>query len=423
MLIDLTPNRPVAGGFMLATHDGRVVLVRGAVPGERVRVRVERVRKGVAWASVVDVLEPSADRRVARCDLECGGSAYAHIAYPRQLALKAEVIADAFRHLGGMELDLPVAVAASPEDGYRLLARLHLQGRRWGFFREGSHALCDAGATGQIAAASLEAIGRFQEMAPDLFSRSAALVLAENIAATERVLHFELHAAATAAGVSVALPPDISGVTASPTGRPLRSIAGREAVEDTAASVFAGPPPIDGATTWRRRPTSFFQANRYFLGALVRRVLDAVDTDAVADLYAGVGLFGVALAARGARVVAVESDASSGADLVDNARPFSGRLHVVRATVEDALAPVASASFDVAVVDPPRTGMSPAARAALVEHQPRRIVYVSCDPPTLARDSAKLIESGYRLEGLDAFDLFPNTPHVEVVAVFDSRSS
>jgi tRNA/tmRNA/rRNA uracil-C5-methylase (TrmA/RlmC/RlmD family) len=121
--------------------------VAGAIPGERVVARVERVAKAVAHADTVDVLTASPDRRPA-ADWRCGGRDYAHVAYERQRALKSEIIADAFRRLARLPLATLPPVMPSEERGYRLRARLHASGGRLGFFREGSHALCDAGATG-----------------------------------------------------------------------------------------------------------------------------------------------------------------------------------------------------------------------------------------------------------------------------------
>ena len=171
----------------------------------------------------------------------------------------------------------------------------------------------------------------------------------------------------------------------------------------------------------RRQPESFFQANRFLLAALVTSVIDAVPSEGeVLDLYAGVGLFAVALAAAGhLEITAVEGDRTSGTDLRRNATPFAPRLaaHVMR--VEDYLASRSRAPAACIVVDPPRTGFSKEAADAIVRHGARRIVYVSCDAPTLARDARRLLDHGYSLTSIRAFDLFPNTPHVETLAVFD----
>ncbi|MBW8895467.1 MAG: TRAM domain-containing protein, partial [Acidobacteria bacterium] len=133
-------EKPAAGGRMIARHEGQILLVAGAIPGERVTVTIDRVEKRLAFASTVSVDGPSADRREAHDPL-CGGCVYAHIAYPRQIALKAEIIADAFVRIGKIPLADTVTVQPSPESGYRLRARLHVRGNDAGFYREGTHAL------------------------------------------------------------------------------------------------------------------------------------------------------------------------------------------------------------------------------------------------------------------------------------------
>jgi 23S rRNA (uracil1939-C5)-methyltransferase len=169
----------------------------------------------------------------------------------------------------------------------------------------------------------------------------------------------------------------------------------------------------------RRRPESFFQANRFLVPDLVTSVLDVVGPDGrVLDLYAGVGLFAVSLAASGRRgITAVEGDRSSGADLQRNAGAFGDAIVVALESVEAALRrrhdPVATV-----IVDPPRTGLSADALAGIVRLRARQIVYVSCDPATLSRDARRLLDAGYSLESLRAFDLFPNTAHVESLGVF-----
>jgi 23S rRNA (uracil1939-C5)-methyltransferase len=150
--VELEIEKPAAGGRMLARHQGQVILVQGAIPGERVRARIGRVERQLAFAETVDVLNASADRRQPQLDPACGGCLYAHIGYERQRGLKGEVVRDAFARLGRIETDAP-SVAPSPEQGYRMRARLHVRGDRVGFYREGTHELCEAAATGQLDAA------------------------------------------------------------------------------------------------------------------------------------------------------------------------------------------------------------------------------------------------------------------------------
>ena len=174
-----------------------------------------------------------------------------------------------------------------------------------------------------------------------------------------------------------------------------------------------------GAGELHRHPESFFQANRYLLPQLVGAVIDAVPDDGeILDLYAGVGLFSVTLAATGReRIVAVEGDRASGSDLRRNAAACGAAVRAILGSVEQYVQSRTRAPATV-IVDPPRAGISREAMQAIVRLGAARMVYVSCDPATMARDARRLVDGGYRLESLRAFDLFPNTPHVETMGVF-----
>ena len=163
---------------------------------------------------------------------------------------------------------------------------------------------------------------------------------------------------------------------------------------------------------------SFFQGNRHVLGELVNRVIARVPDGTVIDLYAGVGLFAVSLAARGLRtIVAVEGDRSSARDLDTNAGAYGGSIAVEHFPVEEFFRRRQVMRLDTLVLDPPRTGISGEAMSGILGIKPSRIVYVSCDLATVARDVRRLVEAGYALEHVEAFDLFPNTAHVETLVV------
>jgi 23S rRNA (uracil1939-C5)-methyltransferase len=408
---------------MLARHDGRVVLVSGAIPGETVVARVESVSKKVILAATVDVVEASPDRRAPHCDPACGGSAYAHIAIDRQRLLKAEVVADAFRRIGRLPLDAPVAVAASPERGYRLRGRLQLQRRRAGFFLERSHRLCDAGPTAQFRDDTLDVVGLVIDWLGDEADACESIVVGENVTASDRVLHLEPiegRDVSHLAGRAVAIG-GLTGVTTVSRGR-MVLVAGEGRVTDTAGDLCGDAGLLPDTVTWTRTAASFFQGNRFLTGALLQQVLRHVRGRRVLDLYAGVGLFSVGLAARGADVLAVEGDDVSAADLELNASRWGSKLTTRQSAVEAALLTLPPGRCDTVVLDPPRTGASSEAVAGVIALGAGRVVYVSCDPATLARDAALLVAGGYRLASIEAFDLFPNTPHVETLAVFDRVS-
>jgi 23S rRNA (uracil1939-C5)-methyltransferase len=419
-LLTLDVERPAAGGRMLARHDGQVVLVWGAIPGERVRARVERAGRGVLFADTVDVVSPSDDRRSEGYDRTCGGNVLAHIDYPRQLALKAEVVADAFARIGRLRLPSAPEIAGSPERGYRMRARLHVRGGRIGFYREGTHELCPPGATGQLRGETCEWLEHVGEvLGRDRLSGLAGLELAENIAGDERACHLDLRAGAEPARFA-ALASGLVGLSAGlADSREDEVIAGVPAVRDV---LHVREGDRSSALRLRRGVRAFFQANRFLLEPLVRHVVSLAGPGPVVDLYAGVGLFGLSLAAAGCdHVTLVEEDPAGGRDLQDNAEPFGRRVRVERRRVEAFLArgPSPAGGSATVIVDPPRTGVSRQACAGLVRWKPRRVVYVSCDAATLARDGRALADGGYELTAVSGMDLFPNTAHVEIVAVFD----
>ncbi|MEO8480949.1 MAG: TRAM domain-containing protein [Acidobacteriota bacterium] len=416
-ILELTVEKPVAGGRMLARHEGRIVLVAGAIPGERVRARVERRVKQTLFAAVSEVLEASPHRREPFCNPRCGGLTYAHVAIAYQPVLKADVVSDAFRRIAGVTVAPPI-VWPSPEEGYRLRARLHLQGGQAGFLLEGSHSLCDAAATRQLRDAVLPAVEALLSALGPARSLCDAVTVSENVNGSECVCHLELREGARLGHVDVVLPAGVTGVTAQ-TGRRVSVVAGQPTITERASGLFPRGSPIAPSTQWTRSAAAFFQGNRFLTGDLVALVLSQAQGGRAIDAYAGVGLFAVALAARGLAVTAVEGDAISGEDLESNASSSVTGFQVVRASVEEALPTMGPGTVDTLVLDPPRTGASPEALTAVVRLNAPRLVYVSCDPATLARDAKGLLGAGYRLKSVTGFDLFPNTPHIESVAVFD----
>src|SRR5688500_3354336 len=314
-LLTLDIEKPAAGGRMLARHHGQVVLVSGAIPGERVSARVERAGKGVIYADTAQVLSASPDRRGDVGDWRCGGTVLAFIDYPRQLRLKGQIIQDALARIGRVPLASPPEVIGSPEHGYRMRARLHAANGRVGFFREGTHVLCGAAPTRQLADATNAWLVRVEELlARDSLSGLAAVELSENIGG-ERACHLELHAGVDASGYT-ALAEGLTGLSAARADRAgVEVLAGTPSVVDSLAipgtpegAPSAGHPvqssvghPFKGAVVRLQRDVrAFFQGNRFLLESLVHHVRSLVGPGPVVDLYAGVGLFGLSLAAAGA---------------------------------------------------------------------------------------------------------------------------
>lgn len=411
--VELVIERPAAGGRMIARHEGRVVFVAGAIPGERVRARLDRPRGGTLFATTVAVLDPSPDRREPGPDPACGGRDFAHIALDRQRALKSEIVVDAFRRLARVPLEHPPTVHGSPEEGYRMRARLHVAGGRIGFYREGTHEICDPGCSRQLRDETLEAIrdvGR--SVGATGTPPRGSLEIAENRDASERALLLDLTSEALPRGAVADLlaTRGVSGIGIAQAGR-LVAERGSPLVGDVIALG-------DTSLRLQRHVRGFFQGNRFLLDILVARTLSHVPEGPLADLYAGVGLFGLGHAALGrGRVLAVEGDPSSAVDLSANAAPFGSAVEVVEASVEAVLARPSVLDGRTVLADPPRTGLSPAALDAIAQAKPRRLVYVSCDIATLARDIARLAPSGLEVASVEVFDLFPGTAHVETLAV------
>jgi 23S rRNA (uracil1939-C5)-methyltransferase len=244
----------------------------------------------------------------------------------------------------------------------------------------------------------------------------SGIEVAENIPGDQRACHLDLHAGADPASYAM-ISDGLVGVSAERADRPgVVRLAGTPIVTD---SIRVDDEPASMVSIGRDA-RAFFQGNRYLIEPLVRHVVGLVPRATVFDLYAGVGLFGLSLAAAGAeRVIAVEGETVTGADLVRNAAPFGSRVTALRRSVESYLGSlvrndVADATL---IVDPPRTGISKDAIAHIIRLQPSRLVYISCDVATLARDTKSLHDAGYSLIQINGIDLFPNTAHVETIAV------
>jgi tRNA/tmRNA/rRNA uracil-C5-methylase (TrmA/RlmC/RlmD family) len=411
----LQVEKPAVGGRMIARADGQIVLVAGAIPGEHVSARVERLGKGVLYASTVAVDEPSPDR-IEAVDAECGGCLYAHITYERQLAIKSQVIADAFSRIARVPMPAGVSVASSRPAGYRMRARLHRSGRRFGYFREGTHDLCDPRSTQQLLPATCDIVDRLGEELKQQGNTSVdGLEVMENLDASERAVHLHgAHAQGPAVRADRLSREGVTGFTAAVLSGGWRTLHGRPIVSDRI--------DLENGDSFevQRHVLAFFQGNRFLLRDLVAHVVGQVPPESrTADLYAGGGLFAVAAARSvGAQVTAVEGDHLSAQDLFANVAASGNGLVVAAHRPVESFVKEAAAGFDVVIVDPPRTGMSRDALDGCARLAARRIVYVSCDVATLARDARRLVDGGYDLERLDAFDLFPLTPHVECVAIF-----
>ena len=398
-LLELEVGAVAAGGACVArAPDGRVVFVRHAIPGERVRAVVTQTTKTFLRADAVEVVTASTNRVAPPCPYaqpgRCGGCDWQHVALPRQRLLKAELVVEQLRHLAGITRDVVVEEVPGDVEGLRWRTRVQFavdRAGRPGLHRHRSHdlELVDACC---IATDDVEAVGAERLTWPG--AQSVEVIAA----GAQRVVHVT--------GRIADLPDVAAGIVVN--DRPRRVPHGvRHEVLGRAYEVSAG---------------GFWQVHPGAATVLAQAVLDGLDPqagDRVVDLYAGVGLFAALLGVRvggDGSVLALEGDARACADAARNTAD-QPHVKVRTAAIDAALVAARVGRPDLLVLDPPRAGAGREVAAAIVDLRPRRVAYVACDPATFARDLRVFLDAGWHLSSLRAFDIFPMTEHVEVVAV------
>jgi len=399
--IDLRLEGMAYGGDAFGRDaNGRMVFVPFALPGERVAAQVIEAHAHWCRARLLEVLEPSADRVVPRCRHfgACGGCHYQHIDPAAQPAIKHAIVRSQLERLGGF-VDPPVSPTVPSPSAWN--TRNHMQfslapDGRLGFQAAHSHDVIPVAECHLPEQAIDEIWPALQlERVPGL--ERVALRTADD----ETQIIFQ---AESDPDVDLELDLRASAVWLSPYG----------------AHILAGDPAlVFDVRGWlfRVHAGSFFQVNSALTPVLVDLVLDGLQVapgQTVFDLYAGVGLFSRFAAERGAQVQAVELSASACDDFAFNLDDLES-VSLYQASVEQAL-PSLLPHPDAVVVDPPRAGLGREIVSALISQAPARLVYVSCDPSTLARDGRILSGAGYRLERVTPVDLFPQTFHIETVS-------
>jgi len=410
---ELVPEKLVYGGAALGHAQGRTVLVPFALPGERLEVESVRTAKGVVHARPIRILEAASQRISPPCPYfaRCGGCHYQHLPSERQTASKVEILRETLRRLGKIEWESDITVHAADPWSYRNQAQLKVAGMpdgqvELGFFEAESHRLFPvveclilSPRLNEVLRGlrSAEWAGRMGEVGEiDLLADDQD----ERVMVTLRGGRNSKKNEALASDLLCRIKPVIS-----------------VAVEgDEGARVF-GDPALEyavGPFRYRVSAGSFFQSSRFLLPELVKAVTGDMSGGLALDIFAGVGLFALSLARRFERVVAVEAHSASARDLEANAKAHGcGNVRVAHETANDFLRRFAQTEADGVVLDPPRAGVGATALKPLVNCRPRRIHYVSCSPPTLARDLAYLTSRGYRLISVEIFDFFPQTYHIE----------
>ena len=417
--IEVTVERAVYRGQGLARHEGQVVFVPRGLPGDVLRVRVASVTPGYVKAEIEQVVTAGPGRSDARCPhfAQCGGCAYQHLDPAAQAALKESVLRDALRR-AGTAWEGPIVVRPSPPEGWRTRATLHVeQGRdgvRLGFHREASHDVVDIERCLQLSAPMMAgARGLRDALAarPGLARAVRDVELAESfdgrrlVASLETTLDPKEASGAASLGDAV---PSLTGLgLVAGEGRRRRFL------------LLRGDAHVDATVHGlhlRAHVQSFFQANRFLVDALVQEVLDRTPAGgSVLDLYAGVGLFALPLGRRAEEVRGLELSPNAVEDARANAAA-AGLSHVrIHSGDVREMAELPPRPDERIVLDPPRTGAGAEVVRMVAARKPSSVVYVSCDPPTLGRDLKVFAAEGYAPDSIAAFDLFPDTFHVETV--------
>lgn len=420
-LVPLTIDKIVHGGWGMARWNGAPVFVGNVLAREQVAARVTALRKGYVEAAAERVLTRSESRVSAPCPVypACGGCQLQHAAYPAQLAVKRAIVRETFQRLGALDVEIP-PLAASPDPfGYRLRARLKIgwiEGAPvFGFFAARSHRVI-AAPTCQILHPRLQgALSALRDVGSSASGANAALsgvreVELQTTATADQViviLHLESLRSAAVSALAAALRPlvPLRGLIAY-AGR-TRRVEGHDWLEER----------IDGLPC-RVSDRTFLQVNAGANAALIAAVVEwagLTGRERVVDLYAGFGNLSIPLAGW-SRVTAVESSPSAAADARWNARTTGRPLRVIGRDVEAWTPSAEERRPDLVVLDPPRAGLSRTALTRVIELDAPRLLYVSCEPATLARDAARLAGAGYRVARVQCFDFFPQTAHVETLA-------
>jgi 23S rRNA (uracil1939-C5)-methyltransferase len=422
----------VYGGDGLAHYDGQTVFVPLVLPGELVRIEPAARKKKFIRGRLEQVVEASPERVAAPCPYfgRCGGCQYQHMPYEAQLRYKTEILRETLRRIGRIQWAGPIETHSSPPFGYRNRAQWKLRGKQdgmagptgIGYFEAGSTRLC---AVDECAILSPRLAEIFAQLRA-LVAQSKALSAIDEVEAfadsdDEKIL-LNLSAerlSESPESIAAALRESLPNV---------ESIL----IQDRRADKFElfGPGYLSysaGGVPYRVGHLSFFQVNRFLIEALIEAVVSGGRGRLALDLFAGVGLFTVALAKQFDRVIGVESNLAAAADLEANLQESGGASPARRHSTAEAFLSHWQETPDLVVLDPPRAGVEPEALARLKKLVPSRIYYLSCDPATLGRDLAVLVGTEdrpgpYGIEDINLFDIFPQTYHMEVLVRLKRRA-
>ena len=424
----LVIEKLVYGGDGLARvqePDGRAkaVFVPFVLPGETVEATIAEQKKGFFRAGLERILAASEGRIEPACPyyLRCGGCHYQHADYAAQLKLKSDILRETLERTARVSFQNEIRLHASPPFAYRNRTRLHAETVpefRIGYFRYASHELLAIKKCPISSPLINQVIATFCQLGDQAPSGLNEIEFFANDRDDQLLLELYISPEVDRERLKQLCQklaehlPQLAGASS------FIQSPGKRYLAPQQPALLQGAPAIQYQTrvaSYTVSAGSFFQTNRFLTDTLVEIVIGDRKGTLALDLYAGVGLFSLALARRFEQVIAVEFAAASGRDLEANAVP---NMKVVRQTTESFLAKAhRGLQPDLIVVDPPRSGLGERVTTFLGKMRSRQLVYVSCDPATLARDLKALIGYGWELREINLIDLFPQTFHIETVAV------
>jgi 23S rRNA (uracil1939-C5)-methyltransferase len=411
----------VHGGSGLARlGTGQAVFVPGVLPGERVAITIRKKRKGVLEAALVKVLVPSKDRITPPCngETECTGATWPHIAYPAQLGCKQEILLDTLKKIGGLEPMRLLPILPSPQtDHYRLRTQFNVRMKdnrqRIGFFRQGSYDLIEV----ENAFLIHPVINRVLKNIRALSHKLPPLTELHINASPSGEVHLLLFSEQQP---FMPLEPFLSDLQkTSPEVIGMTGFAGRQKAFALGRNQLTLE--VEGMT-FKATEGNFFQVNWEQNRNMVRTVLDftaLTGSETVLDLYCGIGNFSLPLAKKARNVIGIESGYSAIEDSAANAeRNGIANTEFIADDLQKGLKALIQRKLhaDVIVLDPPRAGATLKTLERVLAFVPQKIIYVSCNPATLARDLKFFHLFGFRLDRLQPVDMFPYTYHIECVA-------
>lgn len=428
-LLQLHITASVGAGKGLARVDGMVVFVSGAMEGDLCLVQVDRLSRRVAFAHVRQVITPSPHRTAPDCPLfsDCGGCCARSMSYAHELDAKAAHARDCLSRIGGWSAQPELTLGAPSRSGWRNKALMRYDAARGdlGFVQEGTHVpaggLCNALQDAQSAEAVRRTLLdhcahtgfapyglllRQSERTPDML---VAILSDGPIPQQEELVSALVRAVPRVSGICLCPTPGDGGVGI---GRHPITLYGRCDVRE----ILLG-------REFSLSPAAFFQVNTRMAERLYAHVASLIpaDTACLLDLYCGIGSIGLCCAPQGARLIGAEIVPDAVACAEQNARRFGREAEYLLGDAGKAAAELEARglSADCVIVDPPRKGLSPELCELLCRMAPRRLIYVSCDPATLARDLTRL--PAFRPERYALFDLFPGTSHIETVVLLSRK--